>query len=164
MSLIKLFPVATTFMLAARVVCAGELEKDFVTPPAATKPRCYWYWMDGQISKDGITRDLEAMKRVGIGEGYIGVISGESGKPSTNPTRALTDAWWSYIERAARAGNNSLEIAVVNNWNKRLVGDASLPPERRFTSLTLPTIKTNTPLQTSGLLGPVTVQSANFDP
>ena len=77
-------------IIAGSLVCtvrAGTLEEDFASPPDTTKPRCYWYWMDGQISKGGITRDLEAMKRVGIGEGYIGVISGQSGTPTAKRAR-----------------------------------------------------------------------------
>jgi hypothetical protein len=49
----------------------GELARDFKNPPESTRPRCYWY--QGNISRDGITHDLEAMKRVGIGEAYIGI-------------------------------------------------------------------------------------------
>ena len=66
---------------------ADELERNFAAPPETTKPRCYWYWMDGQITKEGITRDLEAMRRVGIGEGYIGIIGGQSGSRRDGPRR-----------------------------------------------------------------------------
>ena len=54
----------------------GDLARDFKNPPECTKPRCYWYWYCGNISREGITHDLEAMKRVGIGEAYIGIIYG----------------------------------------------------------------------------------------
>lgn len=47
---------------------------NFKNPPADTKPAIYWYWMNEHVSKDGITKDLEAMSRVGIGEVYIGNI------------------------------------------------------------------------------------------
>ena len=56
------------------------LAKDFSQPPAATKPRCYWYWFDDHVSKEGITRDLEAMREVGIGGAFIGIIGGAIGK------------------------------------------------------------------------------------
>ena len=58
-----------TALLVLPGICPADLEKDFASPPPATMPRCYWYWIDGRISKEGITRDLEAMRRVGIGEG-----------------------------------------------------------------------------------------------
>jgi len=102
-------------------VCRGTLESEFVQPPESTKPRCYWYWMDGQITKEGITRDLEAMKRVGIGEGYIGIITGQSGIPARSEPKALTDEWWSFIEHAIReAGRLGVDIGFFNTpgWSQ----------------------------------------------
>jgi hypothetical protein len=43
------------------------LKQDFQTPPNSAKPRVWWHWMNGNISKDGIQKDLEWMSRVGIG-------------------------------------------------------------------------------------------------
>jgi hypothetical protein len=43
------------------------LRRGFETPPNSAKPRVWWHWMDGNITKEGITLDLEWMKRVGIG-------------------------------------------------------------------------------------------------
>jgi len=70
-----------------------------------------------------------------------------------------TPPWQVDITSAAKAGANTLEISVVNPWNNRLVGDASLPPEKRRTSLSLATIKPKTPLRSAGLLGPVSLKS-----
>ncbi len=39
----------------------------FQTPPSSAKPRVWWHWMNGNISKEGIQKDLEWMSRVGIG-------------------------------------------------------------------------------------------------
>lgn len=46
---------------------ADALLKNFVTPPADAKPRVWWHWMNGNISKDGIQKDLLWMHRSGIG-------------------------------------------------------------------------------------------------
>ena len=46
---------------------AQSLEKGFLNPPDSAKPWVYWFWLNGNLSKDGITADLEAMKRAGIG-------------------------------------------------------------------------------------------------
>jgi hypothetical protein len=43
------------------------LERGFKTPPDSAKPRVWWHWMNGNITKEGIKADLEWMKRVGIG-------------------------------------------------------------------------------------------------
>lgn len=45
----------------------GEaLEEGFKSPPQSANPGVYWYFMDGNLSKEGITKDLESMARVGI--------------------------------------------------------------------------------------------------
>ncbi|MEY2792324.1 MAG: hypothetical protein RJA76_316 [Bacteroidota bacterium] len=41
--------------------------QDFKTPPATAKPRVWWHWMNGNISKEGIQKDLEWMEKTGIG-------------------------------------------------------------------------------------------------
>lgn len=61
------------------------------------------------------------------------------------------------ITKAARAGENQLEIRVVNNWQNRLIGDAALPVETRRTKTNITKFKADTPLSPSGLLGPVRV-------
>ncbi|MFN3457396.1 MAG: glycosyl hydrolase [Novosphingobium sp.] len=46
---------------------ADTLEQQFRDPPTEARPRVWWHWMNGNISKDGIAKDLAWMKRVGIG-------------------------------------------------------------------------------------------------
>ena len=45
----------------------AKLEAGFRNPPESAKPRIWWHWMNGNITKEGIKADLEWMKRVGIG-------------------------------------------------------------------------------------------------
>jgi len=46
---------------------ADSLRQRFVSPPAASRPWVYWFFMDGNESRDGMRADLEAMHRAGIG-------------------------------------------------------------------------------------------------
>ena len=62
---------------------AGLPEDSFRTPPPETRPGCYWYWINDNISQAGITKDLEAMARVGIGRAYIGHIFNHKGPNDT---------------------------------------------------------------------------------
>lgn len=83
-----------------------------------------------------------------------------------------TDPWEIALGDAARAGKNKLEIVVVNCWRNRLIGDAALEPERRFTKTNVVLEKaaedmpayrgyvSTDPLEPSGLLGPVAVEAA----
>ena len=46
---------------------SSTLEEQFRNPPNSARPRVWWHWMNGNISKDGIAKDFAWMKRVGIG-------------------------------------------------------------------------------------------------
>ena len=77
--------------------------------------------------------------------------------------------WRVEITGAAKASGNELEIQVVNNWPNRLIGDGTLPPEKRFTKTHYtgwykpgPDGKPQ-PLLPSGLLGPVQVLGEQGD-
>ncbi len=52
--------------LSSQVPSARALEEAFRRPPASAGPYTWWHWMNGNVTADGITRDLEAMKRVGV--------------------------------------------------------------------------------------------------
>ena len=45
----------------------ADLQRGFAQPPATARPWVYWFWLNGNITRGGITADLEAMHRVGIG-------------------------------------------------------------------------------------------------
>ena len=56
------------------VTCKGHSDEEgvalkagFQTPPEGARPRVWWHWMNGNITREGIKADLEWMKRVGIG-------------------------------------------------------------------------------------------------
>ena len=66
----KLVVLAFVASLAASTLAQSSkpsLEEGFATPPNSAKPRVWWHWMNGNISKEGIKLDLEWMNRVGIG-------------------------------------------------------------------------------------------------
>ena len=62
------------------------------------KPWTFWYWMFGAVTKEGITADLEAMKRVGLGGAYLMPIKSVSQGPQYNgQAEQLTPAWWEMV-------------------------------------------------------------------
>lgn len=85
----------------------NDLESSFLNPPDSVKPWVIWHWINGNISKEGITSDLEAMKAVGIGGVIRMEISGPQWAPQGN-VLANTPGWhdaiqWSIAE-AERLG------------------------------------------------------------
>ena len=59
------------------------------------------------------------------------------------------------VTDALKEKDNLLEIAVVNNWPNRLIGDAGLPEAQRLTRTNVTKFTKDMPLTPSGLLGPV---------
>jgi hypothetical protein len=67
--------LAASTALATLVLAAGAgaqssadpLAKGFENPPNGARPRVWWHWMNGNITKEGIALDLEWMKRTGLG-------------------------------------------------------------------------------------------------
>jgi hypothetical protein len=52
---------------SAQAANMQQLTDGFANPPASARPWVYWFWINGNLTKEGITADLEAMQRVGIG-------------------------------------------------------------------------------------------------
>jgi (4-O-methyl)-D-glucuronate---lignin esterase len=54
---------------ALTVLCFGQsesLDQGFKTPPESARPRVWWHWMNGNITKEGIKLDLDWMHRTGL--------------------------------------------------------------------------------------------------
>jgi hypothetical protein len=73
-----------------------------------------------------------------------------------------TAPWRVDMTEAVRAGDNRLQIDVINLWPNRLIGDAALPEAERRTVTNVKKFKADSPLLPSGLLGPVTLQAAEW--
>ncbi len=59
------------------------------------------------------------------------------------------------ITDVVKPSGNVLEADVVNFWPNRVIGDTTLPPDRRLTKTNIRKLTAETPLMASGLLGPV---------
>ena len=84
----------------------------FKTPTDDNTLWCYWYWVADDISKEGITKDLEAMKAAGIGAAFIGNINPEE---KDGPVPILSEAWWSHMVHAVNEGKRlGVDIGSFN--------------------------------------------------
>lgn len=60
--------IAVVGLFATGSPCAaGDLDQAFRSPPDSAKPWAYWWWLNANVTKDSITRDLEEMKKKGLG-------------------------------------------------------------------------------------------------
>ena len=74
-----------------------------------------------------------------------------------------TDPYSLDITGLVRNGKNVIEVMVANNWMNRLVKDASLPEEERLTWTNINPYAPDSPLQSSGLLGPVKLVKETYE-
>jgi hypothetical protein len=72
-------------------------------------------------------------------------------------TTLWTPPFATDITRYLKPGKNKLEIKVINSWVNRLVGDAQ-PGAKKITYIAMPLFRPDSPLQESGLIGPVTLK------
>jgi hypothetical protein len=100
------------FIDVALVAQAGSLESGFQHPPPSARPQTWWHWMNGNITKEGITADLEAMHRVGLGGAQI--FNVDSDIPA-GPVPVLSPAWLEMVRHAAaEADRLGLELCLHN--------------------------------------------------
>ncbi len=104
--------VLATFSLRAEPL--ASLQNDFQQPPDSARPWVYWFWNNGNVTSNGITADLEAMQRVGIGGVLIMDVLERFAPP--RGTAEFMNAEWQHlfefsVQEAARLG---LEINMAN--------------------------------------------------
>lgn len=106
---------------------AAALENLFAAPPESARPKTWWHWMNGNVSREGITLDLEAMKRVGVrGAQVFQVSSGIPKGVAPYGTPANVELLRHAIREAGRLG---LELDLHNcpGWSSS--GGPWVPPE-----------------------------------
>jgi hypothetical protein len=98
--------------VAAEAQDADPLVTEFEQPPPAARPYVWWHWMDGNVTQDGIQRDLEWMHRVGIGG--LQVVDVSFGTPRiVSPSADYNSAAWKEDLRFAVRTASDLKIDFV---------------------------------------------------
>ena len=111
--IILFFFLLVAFQLNSQNITGKYLEDSFNNPPESTKPWVYWYWISSHITREGITKDLEAMHEAGIGEAFIANVNDPAVKPGDIPV--LSEKWWQCMEHAIReAGRIGVKIGMFN--------------------------------------------------
>ena len=120
-------------------VRADTLEDVFTDPPAASRPQVYWFWMGSNVSSNGITRDLEALKAEGFGGttmcNLADVCTPWAGIISNSPTPGIiaysSDSWWNLVRYAAMESKRlGLEFGMHNCAGYETSGGPWITPER----------------------------------
>ena len=129
--------VVSVRLLVVPALAAEDLENVFLHPPAAARPQVYWMWMGCNVSADGITGDLEALKDAGFG-GTVGVSLADICTPwpcriTNSPTPnviAFSEPWWKLVRHAAEESQRlGLEFGIGNCAGYETSGGPWITPE-----------------------------------
>lgn len=111
-----------------------ELAANFGAPPASARPQVWWHWMNGHISRAGITKDLEAIRAVGLG-GVV--LFEESDRIAPGPVQYGSAEHWALIRFAASECQRlGLEFGFHNGPGWSASGGPWIAPEQAMKHLT----------------------------
>ena len=109
----------------------SALVKSFQTPPKDARPQVWWHWMDGNVSKEGIRKDIEWMKRNGVG-GFHQFDAGGVNMPRAAKVKLpyLSDGWKDAFRFALNLADSldmDVTIASAPGWSS--TGGTWVKPE-----------------------------------
>lgn len=120
---IRLCALAACSMLLAACDGPQGLEEGFRNPSSAgVQTSVYWYWISGNVSKEGVAADLESMKRIGIDRAFIGNIGlPEAEGTPRGPVKLFTEEWYEIMHTALKTATDlGIDIGVFNcpGWSQ----------------------------------------------
>ncbi|MES2827314.1 MAG: glycosyl hydrolase [Bacteroidota bacterium] len=111
------------------------IESGFKNIPDSMQTSVYWYWLSGNVSKEGVVKDLESMKKVGINRAFIGDI-GLNDVPY-GKIKFLSTEWWEILHVALKAATRlNIEIGLFNGPGWSQAGGPWVKPEQAMRYLT----------------------------
>jgi hypothetical protein len=109
-----------------------SLAQQFVAPADEYKPHAWWHWLGSNFSKEGMTNDLQAMKKAGIG-GVVVFNAPSWLDPSKNPRQHQTYrsvAYWDALKHAlAEARRLNMTVGIHNTPGWSTTGGPWIAPE-----------------------------------
>ncbi|MCX7006196.1 MAG: glycosyl hydrolase [Kiritimatiellaeota bacterium] len=130
----KMLAVVVALVALLGGAVANDLERGFAQPPHAAKPWVFWFWINGNISKEGITADLEALQRAGIGGLIWMEVSGMAWAPDGKVT-GCTPEWHECMQWAFReCGRLGLEFDLSLDFGYGS-GGPHITPDRSMQKL-----------------------------
>lgn len=107
----------------------STLASDFVTPPPSARPRVWWHWMNGNITKDGIRKDLTWLQSVGVGG--VQNFDASLGTPQIVQNRLtyMTPEWKEAFRYATHVADSlKLELAIAGSPGWSVTGGPWVQP------------------------------------
>jgi hypothetical protein len=117
-----------------------SLAQQFVFPADDYKPHAWWHWLGSNFSKEGMTKDLQAMKEAGIGGVVVFNAPSWLEDPSKNPWQHQTyrsEAYWEALKHAlAEAKKLNMTVGIHNSPGWSTTGGPWISPEDGMQAVT----------------------------
>jgi hypothetical protein len=124
------------------------LAQGFITPADSVQTAVYWYWISDNISKDGVVKDLHAMKKAGINRAFIGNIGLDD--VAYGKVKMLSEEWWEILHIALKTATElNIEIGIFNSPGWSQSGGPWVKSENAMRYLTASETKVKGPLKIS---------------
>jgi len=119
-------------LYTGEVISETIARRDFSVLTPDSKPWCFWYWMHGCISREGIKADLQAMQNIGLEGAYLMPIRGKESHSTYEPAlEQLTPEWWNMVRFAMdEAKKLNLKIAMHICDGFTLAGGPWITPDK----------------------------------
>ncbi len=109
---------------------AMTLEQGFAAPPSSARPRVWWHWMNGNVTKDGIKKDLEWLHRIGIGGVQNFDASLQTPQIVDERLVYMTDPWKDAFRFAVNTADSlGMEFAIASSPGWSVTGGPWVKPE-----------------------------------
>ena len=114
----------------------SALVQGFHAPPDSAKPRTWWHWTKGNVTESGITKDLEWMKRVGIGGYQLTDVNFGCCQVVQKKINFGTPEWYAAVRHAAEVGHQlGLEMSIFSSPGWSLAGGPWVKPSEAMKKL-----------------------------
>lgn len=132
---------------------ALSLSEGFRNPPESARPRTWWHWTNSNVTKEGITKDLEWMKRVGIGGMQLADVAAGQGQTVDNKILFMSPEWLDAVKHtASEAERLDLEMTIFSSAGWSLTGGPWVRPEQAMKKLVWSEMNLKGPLTFTGKL------------
>jgi hypothetical protein len=129
LQLAALSVLLTAVVAAAQTNNADPLKSGFENPPQSARPRVWWHWMNGNITKEGIKLDLDWMHRIGLA-GFQNFDAALMTPQVVDHRLAyMTPEWKEAFKYAIKLGNQyGMEMAIAGSPGWSESGGPWVPP------------------------------------
>lgn len=121
------------------------VETGFITAPDSIQTSTYWYWISNNISKEGVVKDLEAMKKVGINRAFIGNVGLD--EVPYGRIKMFSDEWWDILHTTLKTATRlNIQIGIFNSPGWSQSGGPWVKPDMAMRYLTSSQVMVKGPL------------------